>query len=143
MRHYGKVLIVCLLVSGFGLLTSMAMAQNERWQGLRDDPQIASGVLVAAIGRIVEDNCTDIERRNGRARLAVIPIYNRAVSLGYSRSEIFAYIDDETEKERVRAQARQWLAERGASESAPETICQVGRDEISAGSPIGRLLREG
>ena len=143
MRHYAKVLGLCVLVSGFGLLTSMAMAQEDRWQGLRDDPQIASGVLVAAIGRLIEDNCPTIERRRGPARLAALPLFNRALSLGYSQSEIAAYIDDDIEKERVRGLARRWLAQQGASEDAPETICQVGRDEISAGSTIGRLLREG
>lgn len=143
MRHYSRVLAGCILVAGFGVLTTVAMAQADRWQVLRDDPEIANGVLVAAIGRMIEDNCADIERRRGPARLAAIPLFNRAISLGYSRSEIAAYIDDDAEKERVRALARRWLEQRGASEAAPETICQVGRDEISAGSTIGRLLREG
>ena len=67
----------------------------------------------------------------------------RAVRLGYSRGEIEEFIDDPIERARVEARADAYLAQNGASRGDPASLCRVGRDEITAGSTIGRMLRQG
>ncbi len=142
MQDYGKWLVACALVAGFGILTTMAAAQAERWQPLRQDVEINSGLTVIAVGDYVVDNCPDIRERRLTAFNYAMGLANRARDLGFSRSEIEAFVDDETEKARVRAQAQAWIAQQGASVEDPASLCQLARDEISAGSTIGRLLQE-
>jgi hypothetical protein len=66
------------------------------------------------------------------------------MSLGYSRAEVTEYVEDDTEQERMIAIARQYFAQRGVTSLEDvDGACRVGRDEIAAGTQIGRLLREG
>lgn len=143
MQHYAKIIGACALVIAVGLLTSVGAARADRWQGLREDAEIEAGVLVIAIGDMIVDNCPVLEARRMPTIGYMMDLANRALDLGYSRAEIVAYVEDDAEKERVRALARRWLAQQGASVEDSESLCRVGRDEISAGSSIGRLLREG
>ena len=71
----------------------------------------------------------------------LLPGIGDATALGYSRGEIRDYVFDEAEQDRVRAIADDRLAARGASPTMMEGYCTVGREEIAAGSAIGRLLR--
>lgn len=120
------------------LIATPAVA--DRYDALRDDPQIASGVLVAAIGDLIGDNCPDLAERRTRSLLMLNALVGRARSLGYSLGEIRAYVDDDAEKDRVKAQARQWMAQKGATDAAG--ICRVARAEIAGGTTIGRLMYE-
>lgn len=117
-------------------------AAADRYDALRADPQISSGVLVAAIGDLISDNCPNLGERRTRSLVMLNSLVGRARSLGYSVSEIRAYVDDDVEKDRVKAQARQWMANKGASTNDPGSICRVALAEIAAESPIGRLMFE-
>ncbi|CTQ49636.1 hypothetical protein JDO7802_01650 [Jannaschia donghaensis] len=115
-------------------------AAADRYDALRADPEIANGVLVAAIGDAIGDACPDLGERRTRSLLVLNALVNRARTLGYSVGEIRAYVDDDGEKARVKSQARQWLAQKGASTNDPGSICRVARAEIAAGTTIGRLM---
>lgn len=117
-------------------------AHADRYDALRNDAEIENGVLVAAIGDIVKDSCPDLAERRTRSLLMLNDLVSRARSLGYSVSEIRAYVEDDAEKDRVKAKARTWFTQQGASVGDPASICRVARQEMAAGSPVGRLIRE-
>ena len=122
------------------LLLISTPALGDSYDALRADPKIASGVLVAAIGDMIGDACPDLGERRLRSLSMLNTLVGRARALGYSVGEIRAYVEDDTEKERVRAQARAWLAARGGTDAVG--ICDVARAEIASASPIGRLMYE-
>ncbi len=130
-----------LLVTG--LFTTIGHAQNADWQPLRDDPQIHSGLTVIAVGRHIQNVCDDIRPRLVRAWNFAEGLVDRAQDLGFTRAQVEAFIDDRTEQERYGAVMRQWFAQQGVDASDRDAVCRVGRDEITAGSQIGRLLRGG
>lgn len=117
-------------------------ALADRYDALRTDPQIANGVLVAAIGDMIGDTCPALGERRARSLLMLNSLVSRARSLGYTVGEIRAYVDDDAEKARVKGQARQWFVQQGASVNDPGSICRVARAEIAADTTIGRLMYE-
>ncbi len=141
MKHYTSILLACGLTVAVGLLTTVSVAQTDRWQALRDDPTIHEGLTVIAVGRQIHNSCDDVHARLLRALGFAEGLVRHAQSLGFSRSEVNEFIDDRTEQQRYREIAAQYFADRGVEPGDSEGVCQVGRDEISAGSTIGRLLR--
>lgn len=135
---------LCALVVVFALAASAGSVRADRYATLRSDAQVENGLLMIAIGRHIELTCPTIERRTLAAGAFLLGLANHAMSLGYSREEVSDYVEDDAEKARVIDIARGWFAERGVTSLEDvEGACRVGRDEITAGSPIGRLLREG
>ncbi|MBY4895209.1 DUF5333 domain-containing protein [Rhodobacteraceae bacterium N5(2021)] len=128
-----------LLVTG--LFTTMGHAQNASWQVLRDDPVIHEGLTVIAVGRQIQSVCDDISPRLMRALGFAEGLGDRGLELGVPRRDIHAFIDDRGEQQRYREVMHAWFAARGVDHRDPEAVCRVGRDEITAGTQIGRLLR--
>lgn len=127
-----------LLVTG--LFTTIGHAQDN-WQVLRDDPEIHEGLTVIAVGRHIQNACDDIRPRLMRALGFAEGLVDRAEDLGVSRREVQGYIDHRPDQQRYRAEMRSWFAARGIDASDDAAVCRAGRDEITAGSQIGRLLR--
>lgn len=140
MTLYFKVLAVCATITAVGLMTTTSVRAQD-WQPLHNDPEISNGFTVLAIGNRIRKVCPDIDARLVRALGYVQTLRSRAGDLGYSRTEIDDFIDEEDSH--YNAIARRYLAQQGAELSDIEAVCRVGRDEIAAQSPIGRLLREG
>ncbi|WP_224814052.1 DUF5333 domain-containing protein [Hasllibacter sp. MH4015] len=126
-----------------GLFTTIGHAQDAQWQPLRDDPEIHSGLTVISVGRHIQNQCEDISPRLVRAWAFAEGLVGRAQDLGFTRAQVDAFIADRTEQDRYRAIMRQWFAQQGADADDAASVCRVGRDEITAGSQIGRLLRAG
>jgi hypothetical protein len=144
MKTYAKVMAVSLFVMAAGVLTAVGGARADTYETLRSDPRLHNGLLAITIGRHIERTCPVIDRRSIAASAFLLGLANHAMSLGYSRDEVTAYVEDDTEQDRYIMLARRYFAERGVmSDDDVEGACRVGRDEIAAGSPIGRLLREG
>jgi len=134
----------CVLVLVLALATSAGSARADEWETLRNDERVHNGLLMIAIGRHIELTCPTIERRTIAAGAFLLGLANHAMSLGYSRAEVTEYVEDDAEQARMIAIARQYLAQRGVTSlDDVEGACRVGRDEITAGTQIGRLLREG
>jgi len=136
-----RIVAAAAVILATGLFTTIAHAQSDQWQVLRDDPEIHSGLVVIAVGRHIQNVCDDISPRLIQAFGFAQSLVGRASDLGVSRREVDAYLDDRTEQQRYREIMRQWFAQNGADASDAESVCRVGRDEITAGSQIGRLLR--
>ncbi|MEM6390475.1 MAG: DUF5333 domain-containing protein [Pseudomonadota bacterium] len=135
-------LAMCVAAATLIGAAAPAQAQAADYTALRDDPEIENGVLIVAIGDMIQEACPSFEDRRARAIPFLLGLAGRARDLGYTDDEIRAYIDDDTEKARVRARAVQWFAQQGGSPDTPESICEIARAEIDAGSSIGRLIRE-
>lgn len=133
MSRFLPLLLLALFASG--------PVRADQWQALRDDPVISEGLIRFAIARHIHNRCDDISARRVRALAYINALINEAEALGYSRDEIRAYVNNETEQDRVRALADERLALRGASPTQMAGYCTVGREEIAADSEIGRLLR--
>ncbi|MBF9045236.1 hypothetical protein HKCCE4037_17975 [Rhodobacterales bacterium HKCCE4037] len=130
-----------LLVTG--LFTTMGHAQDARWQPLRESAEIENGLLVVMVGSFIVEGCDDISVRRLRSTPYMIGLARQAMGLGFSQAEVEEFIDDPVERARVEARADAYLAQNGAARGDAASLCRVGRDEISAGSTIGRMLRQG
>tara|TARA_R110002074_G_scaffold129944_1_gene271283 strand:+ start:74 stop:475 length:402 start_codon:yes stop_codon:yes gene_type:complete len=133
MPRFAPVLALCLVAA--------LPAQADEWDRLRDDPEISQGLVDFAIARDIQNRCSTISARRLRAIGFINELVNDAMELGYRRSEIRQFVFNEAEQERVGAIADERLAARGASPTMMAGYCTVGREEIAAGSAIGRLLR--
>jgi hypothetical protein len=144
MNSYAKIMAVSLVMVATALLATAGSAQADRVDVLRNDDRLHNGLLAVTIGRHIERRCPSITRRDFAANTFLFGLATHAMSLGFSRAEVTAYVEDDTEQERYIGLARQYFAERGVmDENDVDGACRVGRDEIAAGSPIGRLLRGG
>lgn len=135
MSRFATALVLCLAAA------LPAQANEDEWARLREDPTISEGLVIFATARHIQNRCPDISARRMRALSFVNGLIADATDLGYSRDEIREYVMDETEQERIRAIADERLAARGASPTMMEGYCTVGREEMAAGTTLGRLLR--
>ncbi len=143
MTAFTKTLAAAALVTATGLFITMGAARADTWDILREDSRISSGLTVIAVGRHIQGVCPDIDARLVRALAFAEGLVSHARDLGVSRSEVNAYIDDRAEQDRYRDIARRYFQQNGADWDDAASVCQLGRDEIAAGSTIGRLLRGG
>jgi len=142
MKHYTRILLLCVMVSGFGLATTAAKAQSDEFEPLRSDETIHQGLIVISVGRLIRNHCPSLDARRFQSFAFAQSLVNRGHALGFSRGQMEAYVDSDADRDRYRNLANTYLSQRGASVNEPESVCQLGRDEISSGSTIGRLLRE-
>lgn len=136
-----RIVAAAGVVLATGLFTTVGHAQSANWQLLRDDVQIHAGLTVISVGRHIQDVCDDISPRMVRAWSFAERLVDRAEDLGLTRREIDAYIGDRAEQRRYDGVMQAWFEARGVSHDDAASVCNVGRDEITAGSQIGRLLR--
>ncbi len=108
---------------------------------LHENPVVVKGFYAIGLADEVRKNCDDISPRLLRAYYYLKSLERYARDSGYSESQIQELIDNKSEKEKLRAQIRADLAERGASPKNPEGYCTVGLEEIAKGSAAGKLLR--
>lgn len=143
MNLFAKSLLLSGLLTFTGLITTLgASPQPDRFQPLREDARMHSGLIVIAVGRQVHVACPRIEARLLRALAFAESLESHARSLGYSRQEVRDYIDDRAEQDRYTEVAKAYFAQSGHDWDDPESVCALGEAEIEADSPIGRLLRD-
>ena len=105
------------------------------------EPHINESLIAGRVGDIIRNTCPTISAR-------MVVVYSKLKALeryardkGYSEADFQAFRDDKVEKNRMKAQAAEYLRAAGAVEGDAESYCRVGRDEIAKGSLIGELLR--
>ena len=103
---------------------------------------VTEGLIQTAIAYEIGEVCESIDGRKIAGIAFLWSLHSEARRLGYSREEIEAFVDDDAEKDRLEAIARERLAGMGAVEGSPDTYCEVGRAEIAAGTQVGRLLSD-
>jgi hypothetical protein len=107
---------------------------------LRDEPEIVEGLIAIGIAYEIAEVCPSIAPHRLRGVGALLGLRTRAGRLGYSGAEIEAFTDDDVEKDRLEAVARQRLAALGAERGDVAAHCAVGRAAVAGGTPVGRLL---
>jgi hypothetical protein len=105
-------------------------------------PEITEGLVDTAIAYAIGERCEKLRGRRIEGLAFLWSLAGVAMSRGFSPAEIEAYIDDDAERDRIEALARERLIAKGAVEGEGATFCAIGRAEMQAGSRIGRLLAE-
>ncbi len=108
---------------------------------LRNVAEIEQPLFAVAMAKEIADHCDSLAARFWKGVAELRRLRTRANELGYSDSEIRAYIGYDEEKARMRAKGETLLANSGVSYEKPETFCAFGRAEIEKNSAIGVLLR--
>lgn len=135
-------LTAVVLLSG-SAVASAAITQREVNNALRGNPEIYNGLFTAALIKHVVDTCPVISPPGRLARVGYfLSLYNRARSMGYSRSEIEAFVEDDAEQARMRELVYDHLRRAGVDPSSEAEVCAYARTEIAERSALGRQLRE-
>ena len=127
------------------LIFSLAFAANAATaaaeSGLKNEQDINEGLLIMAVADKIRRACDEIGGRLFRARAFADTLEEVAMDRGYSADEIDAYINNDTEKAKVRERRNAYFQSKGASNLDPQSLCMLGRDEIARNTQIGHLLR--
>ncbi len=107
---------------------------------LGEERGITEGLINVGIAYEISEVCPTIDARRLRGLRYLLALRSAASDLGYSRAEIEAFIDDDAEKDRLEAIARDRLARLGAPQGDVAAHCAVGRAEVARDSQVGRLL---
>ncbi len=118
-------------------LPALALAKPA----LRNVTEIEEPLFAVALAKEVSEHCEDISARFFKGLGELRRLRARANELGYSDTEIRAYVESDVEKARMRAKGKKVLAQHGVTYEKPETFCAYGRAEIKKNSAIGVLLR--
>ena len=103
--------------------------------------KIDEGLFAVGLANEIRKNCPDIAPRYFRALGYLRDLEATAREMGYTEEEIEAHLDSDVEKDRLRDRATRLMSARGL-EKDEKGYCDLGRQEISADSATGRLLRE-
>ena len=127
----------CVVIALSLVLPVSAIAKPS----LRDVPEIENIIFVAALAHEVSGRCVSIKARKIKALGMAWKLKTRANNLGYSDSEIRAYVESDSEKARMRAKGQKYLKANGVNYGDPASFCTFGHAEISKSSAVGALLR--
>lgn len=108
---------------------------------LKDVVKVRDGIIFTGMAYEISEECGSLDARLFRGLGYLQSLRKHARELGFSNAEIDAYIDDDTEKDRLEAIAREQLALLGAVPGEEATYCTVGRDQIAGNTRVGWLLR--
>ena len=120
--------------------TATVVGMTSAAADLKDERAISEGLITVGIAYEISEVCPSIDPRRLRGLNYLLSLRGHALSLGYSRAEVDAYIDDDAEKDRLEAIARRRLEGMGAPRGDAAAHCAVGRAEVAKDSQIGRLL---
>jgi hypothetical protein len=123
------------------LIALLAAIPAHALEPINKEPHINNVLLQGFIGDAIADNCPTIEPRKIRALGELNKLRVYALEKGYTTAQVRAFVTDDTEKARGKAEAAAWLAERGAEPGKADVYCQIGEAEIAKESLIGTLLR--
>ena len=126
-----------IAMTGLSLIAAPVAAKTP----LRDVPEIDNALLDLGIADRIRKECPSISARMIKAITYVRGLEKKAKGLGYSKAEIEAYTDSDTEKARMRARGADFFAAKGVDTSDPQSYCALGNAEIQKGSRIGSLLK--
>lgn len=122
----------------FAITTTGAMAAT--YTKMREDNRLHSELLAASMAYIITERCLNMRLRKFRIFNKAYSLRKHAQSLGYTNSEVVAYVESKAEQERFRTIATSKLEELGAVKDNDTSFCTVGRAEIDKGSLAGSFL---
>ncbi|SLN15293.1 hypothetical protein ROG8370_00403 [Roseovarius gaetbuli] len=137
------ILTLCLALGTTSALagtTSVAMASSGK-PPLREVSQIDDAMLWVALAIEISDKCPEIDPRTLKGLSVLYDLRGQARDLGYSDTEIRAYVRSRDEKARMRARGEKYVKSKGLNPSDPAALCTLGHGEIARSSRIGVLLK--
>jgi hypothetical protein len=117
------------LAATLGLAALPALALTP----LNQEKHVNDTLISAGIADQIRKNCSSVNARMLRA-------LSRAKKLGYSETEVKAFLRSPTEKKRVKDAINNYLAENGVVKGDEAAYCSLGRAEIAKRSLVGQLL---
>ena len=108
---------------------------------LAEETHINDQLIAGAAGDILRNTCPTISARMLTVLSKLNALEGYARKQGYTEEEVKAFLKDKSEKARIKAAAKAYLAKAGAVEGDTESYCAAGRDEIDKGTLLGSLLR--
>jgi Family of unknown function (DUF5333) len=139
MRH--AMFILKSLPISVTLCAVFTAASASDKPSLSNVPEVENIIFAAALAHEVSEKCKTISARKVKALGMAWRLRSRANELGYSDSEIKAYVESDTEKARMRSKGETYLKANGVDYNKPETFCMFGHAEIANSSAVGALLR--
>ena len=130
-----------VLINSFLFVICLLPAKSMAKQGLPAETHITEGLIAISMADTVRNECVTISAQWIPAMLNLNSLKQHAIELGYTASEIKAFINNENEKEHLLEVARTRFEKLGAVTDVPSSYCGIGLNEIEAGSTIGKLLR--
>ncbi|MGR3661209.1 MAG: DUF5333 domain-containing protein [Paracoccaceae bacterium] len=127
--------------AGLSLLLLVCAASAQDRTPINQEKHINASLLSAAIGKLIQDECTTIKPRMMLAIWKANELNRYARKLGYSKTEIRSFVESKTEQKRMRRDANHYLKSHGVIKGNAATYCAVGRSEINRGTLTGTLLR--
>ncbi len=109
---------------------------------LAEEPHINDSLLAVAVGDAIRSTCPTMYARMITFYFKAKALEKYARKLGYTEEEVEAFLDNRSEKARVRVLALAYMAAHGVVDGDVESYCRLGRAEIEAESLIGSLLGE-
>ncbi|WP_424941780.1 DUF5333 domain-containing protein [Aliiroseovarius crassostreae] len=130
------------LITGLALGAMATPALAVDYTAMRKDERVHRELLGASIAYLIDENCDQLSLRKFRLFNKAMALQSHARSLGYSLSEVTAYVDSKSEQDRFRAIAEPMLKKMGARKGDEESYCAVGRAEMEKGTFAGKLLTD-
>jgi uncharacterized protein (DUF849 family) len=139
LRGFGLLALAMMLAACVDETQSVSIAPAK---GVSAASAVESFVITVATADSIADNCRDAGIRMGYSSVdALLDSYVRnLVRAGYSEGELLRAVDG-LSYDRVGDKAIARLKARGVRQGDTASLCQYGRNEIAAGSAVGRLLR--
>lgn len=113
----------------FAALLGATTAQAQSSPG--QVTSVTEGLISAGMAIELGDKCSDVSVRMVRGLGFLQSLKSRLKEAGFTEAEIDAYIDDDAEKDRLEAIARDRLAQLGVIEGEAESYCRVAQGQIS------------
>ena len=109
---------------------------------LSTNEEVTAKLRDARIADEIQSECDDLKPRQIALILEVGKLKSYVSGLGYSSSDVDAFMRDKTERRRIYGLADAYMSERGVTKGDAASYCALGRQEMQDGSLIGSLLRE-
>ncbi len=130
-----------MMVSAIAIACVMGAGSVSAQTALKEVAHVRDGIVYTGMAYEISERCGDLRARLFRGLGFLQSLKRHAADLGYSDTEIDAYVNDSDEKDRLEAIARANLAALGVIVGQEATYCTVGRAQIAANTRVGWLLR--
>ena len=122
-----------VLIYSFLFVVCLVPAKSMAKQGLAAETHITEGLIAISMADTVRNECVTISAQWIPAMLYLNSLKQHAIELGYTASEIKAFINNENEKEHLLEVARTRFEKLGAVTDVPSSYCGIGLNDIDPG----------
>lgn len=107
---------------------------------LSQERYVNDRLIAARIADRIRRECPTIDGRLVFAYQQARALQRYALDKGYSKEQIDAFLDSETDKKRIYAVADDYMARNGVVKGNPDSYCKLGQSEIAGRTVTGSLL---